>query len=406
MIFRPACLFSLFAACNAFPAYLRSESPLSAQDNGDANVDGLKRIPDAAHPFQPPGPTDQRGPCPGLNTLANHGYLPRSGIVTQADVIAATAEGFNMGPDLAELLWIISVAYDGDLITGKLSIGGPDPRTAALGSLEPLLGYEGGLDYHSTGPEGDTTATRQDQYFNESRALDPNLYIQMQSIAAKYGGQYTIDAMKDVQKARYDHSLAHNPIFYFLPVEALVMMGAKAFVPAFLSNGTFGAGGIANEASIAAIFGARKLPDGRYENVPERFPRNWFRRGTPFSLVDTLAAILDFYTSRDIPFGANAGRVDAFVPLDIGAITDVNGLACVLKQALQANVPSSIAQPGRDLEAVVSFIVDRIDPLFQDFGCPSYNATQREVYSAASQWNQYGPPASADQRPKYGQTSS
>jgi hypothetical protein len=34
---------------------------------------GEKRIPDADHPFQAPGPTDQRGPCPGLNAMANHG---------------------------------------------------------------------------------------------------------------------------------------------------------------------------------------------------------------------------------------------------------------------------------------------------------------------------------------------
>jgi unspecific peroxygenase len=30
-------------------------------------------VPDANHPFIPPGPDDIRGPCPGLNTLANHG---------------------------------------------------------------------------------------------------------------------------------------------------------------------------------------------------------------------------------------------------------------------------------------------------------------------------------------------
>jgi hypothetical protein len=34
---------------------------------------GETRVPDAAHPFQAPGPTDQRGPCPGLNAMANHG---------------------------------------------------------------------------------------------------------------------------------------------------------------------------------------------------------------------------------------------------------------------------------------------------------------------------------------------
>lgn len=41
-------------------------------------VNGEQQIPDAAHPFQAPGPTDQRGPCPGLNTLANHGCESRN----------------------------------------------------------------------------------------------------------------------------------------------------------------------------------------------------------------------------------------------------------------------------------------------------------------------------------------
>jgi hypothetical protein len=36
------------------------------------------------HAFQMPdyAAGDVRGPCPGLNTLANHGYLPRNGIAT------------------------------------------------------------------------------------------------------------------------------------------------------------------------------------------------------------------------------------------------------------------------------------------------------------------------------------
>jgi len=35
------------------------------------------------HEFQPPNfkNGDQRGPCPGLNALANHGYIPRNGVV-------------------------------------------------------------------------------------------------------------------------------------------------------------------------------------------------------------------------------------------------------------------------------------------------------------------------------------
>lgn len=36
------------------------------------------------HEFQPPNfeNGDQRGPCPGLNALANHGYIPRHGVVS------------------------------------------------------------------------------------------------------------------------------------------------------------------------------------------------------------------------------------------------------------------------------------------------------------------------------------
>jgi hypothetical protein len=43
-----------------------------------ATVAGLKRFPEAAYPYQDPKPSDQRGGCPGLNTLANHGYIPRT----------------------------------------------------------------------------------------------------------------------------------------------------------------------------------------------------------------------------------------------------------------------------------------------------------------------------------------
>jgi Peroxidase, family 2 len=37
------------------------------------SVNGTKLVHDAAHPYRAPGPGDMRGPCPGLNTLANHG---------------------------------------------------------------------------------------------------------------------------------------------------------------------------------------------------------------------------------------------------------------------------------------------------------------------------------------------
>lgn len=40
------------------------------------------------HAFQAPDfeKGDQRGPCPGLNALANHGYIPHNGIVSVSDL--------------------------------------------------------------------------------------------------------------------------------------------------------------------------------------------------------------------------------------------------------------------------------------------------------------------------------
>lgn len=47
--------------------------------------------PEPGYTFKAPGPDDSRGPCPGLNLLANYGYLPRNGYVNLGQVIAATA---------------------------------------------------------------------------------------------------------------------------------------------------------------------------------------------------------------------------------------------------------------------------------------------------------------------------
>ncbi|EMD40109.1 heme-thiolate peroxidase [Gelatoporia subvermispora B] len=387
-------------ATYAFPAASRSKLTETLNERRTLNdlrirqsdsdpvavVDGLTQIPDDDHPFMAPGPTDQRGPCPGLNALANHGYLPRNGIVTQADIVSGTAAGFNMGGDLSEFLALIGIAYDGDLITEKFSIGGPDSRTSLLGSLQNILGVEGGLDHH--GPfEADASATRDDAFFGDDHTMQPNLYAQMKSIAAQYGGLYNLDAMKDLQLLRYQQSIEMNPTFYFMPVSGPLIVGAKAFISEFFSNGTYGAGGVPNEASISAFFGAELLPNGSFTAVPERFPDNWYRRGTPFGLVEAIGQILDFISSKNLAFGANAGAVNSFVPLDLAAATNVNGLACIIRDAIQGNIPSSVEQPIDLVEQAISSLVGLVDPLFDDFGCPAFNASETQAYNAINQIN-------------------
>lgn len=47
------------------------------------------------HAFQAPGKNDQRGPCPGLNALANHNYISHDGITSYAEVVTAINQGLR-----------------------------------------------------------------------------------------------------------------------------------------------------------------------------------------------------------------------------------------------------------------------------------------------------------------------
>jgi len=52
-----------------------------------------------------PGLKDSRSPCPALNTLANHGYLPRNGRnIRPYQFIQALQEGYNLSYPLAAFL--------------------------------------------------------------------------------------------------------------------------------------------------------------------------------------------------------------------------------------------------------------------------------------------------------------
>ncbi|RYP61140.1 hypothetical protein DL769_007852 [Monosporascus sp. CRB-8-3] len=59
--------------------------------------------PFSVKPWVAPGPSDSRSPCPMLNTLANHGYLPHDGRnLTIQDFGAALHEGLNLHVSFGE----------------------------------------------------------------------------------------------------------------------------------------------------------------------------------------------------------------------------------------------------------------------------------------------------------------
>jgi hypothetical protein len=53
------------------------------------------------------GPNDLRGPCPGLNVMANHGYLPRDGLASVAQLTLASNKG--MRTTTSSSVWVLTV---------------------------------------------------------------------------------------------------------------------------------------------------------------------------------------------------------------------------------------------------------------------------------------------------------
>jgi hypothetical protein len=69
---------------------------------------------DTAHEYQDPPAGAYRGPCPGLNAAANHGFLSRDGITTFNELVAAQQNVYNVGYDLAVALATSGVGLDGE----------------------------------------------------------------------------------------------------------------------------------------------------------------------------------------------------------------------------------------------------------------------------------------------------
>jgi hypothetical protein len=192
----------------------------------------------------------------------------------------------------------------------------------------------------------------------DNHNMQPELFQQMLAQAAAHGNQFTVAAQAAHFHARYADSRARNPNFYFVPPSALIVMGATYFHPGFFSNGTIGAGGVANVASIASFTGAHFNADGSVVYVPERSaharvsfahlltrvavpPQGWYRRATPMFLAEALAGILAIYSDpAPVEFGGNAGSTSNFVPgpgLLPANASDVNGLGCFLYNFLYAD---------------------------------------------------------------------
>lgn len=164
-----------------------------------------------ANAYQDPGKDDLRGPCPGLNAAANHGYLSRSGVTHITNTITGLGAAYGMAPNLAAALAVYAVVFEGgssiatcprrasltktqgDLLTLAWSIGGPQP--ALLGGL---LGKPSGISYSHNNYEGDSSATRDDYYMNNGNAYSLQVDRFQTGYSYTQNGGYTMDSFRQL----------------------------------------------------------------------------------------------------------------------------------------------------------------------------------------------------------------
>ncbi|KAI6906090.1 hypothetical protein D0869_08728 [Hortaea werneckii] len=333
-------------------------------------VDQDNLRPEPGFEFQPPGPGDSRGPCPGLNLLANYGYLPRNGHVNYGQVLEATARGFNMGADLATVLAVFAILTDGDIATQSWWLGS-DPNVKG-----------GGLIRHDT-VECDISPNREDYYLGcgDNHHLSSRMFEQNVKYAAADGSkEFTMDVMGSQYKANSELSQEKNPYLWYFPFPSIVSLGAFAFYPNFFSNGTYGAGGVANYESISSIIGAQLNEEtGHYEYVPERWPENWYRRSTPYGAVDALTdGFLKIYPRNPVPMPIAQLGTDNF---------RVQTVLCDVYSGINSVIPLALADDYESLTGEITWALGKLADVgitADLLGCPDNSQTDY-IYANATQ---------------------
>lgn len=228
--------FAFMGASMAFPTEVLGEQALSDVLTNLANRDilGLSTRPievTGDHAFIPPNfeAGHQRGPCPGLNALANHGYISRDGVTSLVEVTSAISSVYGMGLDIALILSTMGTVFVGNPISLSpgFSIGSSDPGAQnLLNNVVGLLGTPRGLNGSHNIIESDGSGTRSDLYVTgDASTMDLEKF---RALYDEFSGPEidTFDIFKKSAARRFNESLMTNPNFYYGPWTGFIARNA------------------------------------------------------------------------------------------------------------------------------------------------------------------------------------
>ncbi|KAF8868524.1 heme-thiolate peroxidase [Gymnopilus junonius] len=256
-----------------------------------------KLVNDAAHPYQPLRPGDQRGPCPALNTLASHGYLPRNGVATPAQIVTAVQEGLNLENSFARFLTYSTFLVNGNPITNLMSIG---DKTSGTGQDPPKPATVAGLDTHNN-CEGDTSMTRADAFFGDNHSFNESRFQNFIKYSEKYGaGKYNYTVAAQLRKFLIQDSIQNNPQFSLVSPRLFTAFAESVFPINFFIDGRDTSGQL--DLDVARSF---------FQNMT--FPPNFFRRAGAVSNVgqNVVTDLLPNFKPGYNAHGVNTFTVDS-----------------------------------------------------------------------------------------------
>ncbi|KAL4812422.1 Peroxidase, family 2-domain-containing protein [Aspergillus spinulosporus] len=140
-----------------------------------------------------PGAGDYRGPCPMMNTLANHNFLPHDGRnITRDKLIRALGEALNFHPSLASLMFDMAIVVN------------PEPN-ATWFTLDQL-------NQHNV-LEHDASLSRTDAFFGNNHIFNASIFAE----TTHYWTNTTLTPLMlaNSKLARQITSRAFNPTYTF-----------------------------------------------------------------------------------------------------------------------------------------------------------------------------------------------
>ncbi|KAJ0118605.1 hypothetical protein N8I77_001602 [Diaporthe amygdali] len=185
--------------------------------------------------FAPAGPGDIRGPCPMLNALANHAFLPHNGQNIDENTTAKALDtALNIPPEFGKLLHKAAV------------------RTNPNGNLTNSFNLDH-LARHNI-LEHDASLSRQDAAFGDNVSFNSTVFNETRS-----NWQDTIDVQQAAQArlTRVKTSNTTNPTFGFTKIGEQFSVGESAAYLIVLGNKTTRT---ANRTVVEYLFEKERLP--------------------------------------------------------------------------------------------------------------------------------------------------